>query len=201
MAAKQTVHVVAEASGTRAELARAAFSLGHHAEIYAGYDELLQTGPSHGIILAEDITNQGGASTLLDGMAVNGFWCPVIAVASDVDVPRIVAAVRAGALDYLAPTLEAESLQCALDRAASFDQSAGTSQREAVQARAKLTELTTRELEVLDFLVAGSSNKEIARALEISPRTVEIHRANMMVKLGAKHPADAIRCWLAAKAG
>jgi two-component system, LuxR family, response regulator FixJ len=51
---------------------------------------------------------------------------------------------------------------------------------------------------VLELLSAGCSNKEIAQKLEISPRTVEIHRANMMTKLGAGHAADAVRVWMEA---
>ena len=59
--------------------------------------------------------------------------------------------------------------------------------------------LSGREREVLELLSAGCSNKEIARRLEISPRTVEIHRGNMMAKLGASHPADAVRVWIDAQ--
>ncbi|MBL0922469.1 MAG: response regulator transcription factor, partial [Phycisphaerales bacterium] len=62
-----------------------------------------------------------------------------------------------------------------------------------------LAALTPREREVLDWLAEGSSNKAIARELDISPRTVEIHRANMMTKLGARHAAEAVRLKLEAK--
>ena len=58
-----------------------------------------------------------------------------------------------------------------------------------------------REGEVLYLLSSGCSNKEIARALSISPRTVEIHRGNMMTKLGAGRAADAVRLWIDARAG
>ena len=59
--------------------------------------------------------------------------------------------------------------------------------------------LSRREREVLELLSAGCSNKEIARTLAISPRTVEIHRGNMMTKLHAGHAADAVRLWLDAQ--
>ena len=68
--------------------------------------------------------------------------------------------------------------------------------RREVAARQAIALLSKRESEVLELLSAGCSNKEIARRLEISPRTVEIHRGNMMAKLGAGHPADAVRLWI-----
>lgn len=68
-----------------------------------------------------------------------------------------------------------------------------------IAARRLIEDLSEREREVLDLLVDGGSNKRIARELSISPRTVEIHRANMMQKLGAGHVAEAIRLRLDAK--
>ena len=68
--------------------------------------------------------------------------------------------------------------------------------RREVAARQSIALLSKRESEVLELLSAGCSNKEIARRLEISPRTVEIHRGNMMAKLRAGHPADAVRLWI-----
>lgn len=68
-----------------------------------------------------------------------------------------------------------------------------------IEARDRIASLSEREREVLEWLSEGSSNKVMARELEISPRTVEIHRANMMNKLGARHAAEAVRLRLEAK--
>lgn len=65
-------------------------------------------------------------------------------------------------------------------------------------ARNRIAGLSTREREVLDWLTEGRSNKMIAHELSIGPRTVEIHRANMMSKLGAHHPAEAVRLCIVA---
>jgi DNA-binding CsgD family transcriptional regulator len=65
--------------------------------------------------------------------------------------------------------------------------------RSMVEAQRRIATLSRRERQVLDWLAQGSSNKLIARALDISPRTVEIHRANMMDKLGVQHSAEAVR--------
>jgi DNA-binding CsgD family transcriptional regulator len=73
--------------------------------------------------------------------------------------------------------------------------------RREVEALRGIDLLSRRERQVLELLSAGCANKEIARRLQISPRTVEIHRGNMMGKLNAGHPADAVRLWLDAHQG
>ena len=201
MALEKHVHVVALSSIERAEQARACYALGYHAEIYGNYDELIAARPFRGLVLAEDIAERGGIGALIAGMTAHGFWLPVIATAAVADPRRVVEAVRTGALDYLPLPLERERLCAALETAVAEGQAMGNVQRQAVNARARLATLTARENEVLDLLVAGSSNKMIARELEISPRTVEIHRANMMAKLGAHHAADAVRLRLEAAMG
>lgn len=201
MALEKHVHIVALSSLERAEQARACYALGFHAEIYGNYEELVAARPSRGLALAEDIPERGGIAALVAAMSTHGMWLPIVATSVAADPRRVVEAVRRGALDYLTLPLDAARLQTALDTAVAEGQTRGSAQRQAVNARAKLATLTARETEVLDLLVAGSSNKTIARELEISPRTVEIHRANMMSKLGAHHAADAVRLRLEASLG
>ena len=201
MALEKHVHIVARSSLERAEQARACYALGFHAEIYGNYEELIAAQPLRGLVLAEDIPERGGIATLVAGMSTHGLWLPIIATSVAADARRVVEAVRRGALDYLTLPLDAGRLRTALDTAVAEGQARGSAQRQAINARAKLATLTARETEVLDLLVAGSSNKTIARELEISPRTVEIHRANMMSKLGAHHAADAVRLRLEASLG
>ena len=97
--------------------------------------------------------------------------------------------------------LEPERLRKAVAQVEIDAHSIGSMQRRAVEARNRLASLTPREREVLDLVSGGASNKVIARELEISPRTVEIHRANMMNKLEASHPADAVRLRFEASVG
>jgi FixJ family two-component response regulator len=201
MALEKHVHIVALSSLERAEQARACYAFGFHAEIYGNYEELIAARPFRGLVLAEDIPERGGIAALVAGMSTHGLWLPIIATSVAADARRVVEAVRRGALDYLTLPLDAARLRTALDTAVAEGQARGSAQRQAVNARAKLATLTAREAEVLDLLVAGSSNKTIARELEISPRTVEIHRANMMSKLGAHHAADAVRLRLEASLG
>ena len=190
------LHIVGGESRSRAEQARIGFGLGHHAEVYADFDELIERPPREGIILAADDPRAGTAQQVIAKLGEQGIWLPVVFVASGPETGRVVAAIKAGALDYLELPLEtgmfAHRLGAILGEAG---QHAARRRRE-VEARHDIGLLSRREREVLELLSAGCSNKEIARRLEISPRTVEIHRGNMMAKLGAGHPADAVRLWI-----
>lgn len=201
MAFEKIVHIVALSSIDRAEQAGACYALGYHAEIYGNYDELVAAQPSRGLVFAEDIAERGGIGALVAGMAAHGFWLPVVAAAHGVEPRRVVEAVRAGALDYLPLPLDRNGLRAAFETALAEGRAMEEAHRQSLQAKAKLATLTHREHEVLELLVAGSSNKMIARQLAISPRTVEIHRANMMAKLGAGHAADAVRLRMEARLG
>jgi len=119
-----------------------------------------------------------------------GGW-PVIVLDPEPDVARAVAAIRAGAVDYLAKEGDGAPIERALRTAAdALDrmlEEAGGRQ----DALARLASLTPREKEVATALLHGLSNKRAAHALGISVRTVEMHRSNVMAKLGVRNIAEA----------
>jgi FixJ family two-component response regulator len=194
------LHIVGGESRSRAEQARIAFALGHHAEVYADVAELLDRPPREGIVLAAETGEPGATRRLIEALGEAGIWSPVVVTARNIELERVVAGVRAGALDYLGLPLEmgsfARRLHSIVAEAGPYEER----RRREVQALRRIGLLSRRERQVLALLSAGLANKEIAQQLEISPRTVEIHRANMMHKLGAGHPADAVKAWLAAGA-
>jgi two-component system response regulator FixJ len=196
---RTTLHIVGGDSRSRAEQARIAFALGHHAEVYADLSELLTRPPEEGILLTADDDPAKPARALFDTLGAMGVWLPLVFVASKPSVERIVEAVKAGAIDYLVLPFEMSSFAQHLDLILSESGKFAARRRREVEAQHAIGELSRREREVLELLSAGCSNKEIARNLDISPRTVEIHRGNMMTKLNAGHAADAVRLWLDAR--
>jgi FixJ family two-component response regulator len=199
MSSKSSLHFIDSCSRQRAELARIGFSLGHHSEVYGDLSELSVHPPREGIIVARDSVSEGGVAVILERLGRLGIWLPVIAVEEAPRPGRIVEAIKAGALDYLSLPLDPTRFERCLTRIEKEAEVFGAARRRMIEARDRIATLSSREREVLDWLSEGSSNKVIARELNISPRTVEIHRANMMNKLGASHAAEAVRLKLEAK--
>ncbi|MBO9497975.1 MAG: helix-turn-helix transcriptional regulator [Novosphingobium sp.] len=188
-----TIHFVDQDVRSRAEVAREALALGHHAEVYAELEELAKHPPREGIVIAREDAAPGGVSDILAKLYAMAIALPLVIASENATVGKVVEAVRAGALDYLQLPVEQDQLAALIERASSRATAETSASRRVIEARQRLASLSDREREVLELLVDGGSNKRIARELSISPRTVEIHRANMMQKLDAKHVADAVR--------
>jgi two-component system response regulator FixJ len=141
----------------------------------------------------------------MDGLQVQealnerGIALPVIIMTGHGDVTLAVQAMKAGAVDFIEKPFEKAVVLGAIEQAfARLDRSAKAQQR-AEEAQIQLQALTPREREVLEGLAGGLPNKTIAYDLGISPRTVEIHRANVMTKLGVRSLSEALRIAFAAQ--
>lgn len=123
---------------------------------------------------------------------------PVIIVTGHGDVPLAVRAMRAGAVDFIEKPFDDELLLQSIKQALALRKESRGQASLAQTAAARIGLLTERERQVLECLVAGKANKVIAYELDISPRTVEIHRAHVMEKMQARSLSDVVRLALAA---
>lgn len=143
----------------------------------------------------------------MDGLAVQrelvarGVRLPVVVVTAHGDVALAVQAMKAGACDFIEKPYDADVILQAAEAALARGDEERARTRDAADAASRVAALTPREAEVLQGLVAGRSNKVIAFDLGVSPRTVEIHRANLMTKLGARSLSEAVRIALSAGLG
>jgi two-component system response regulator FixJ len=131
-------------------------------------------------------------------LEARSFHFPLIVITGHGDVPLAVRAMKAGALDFIEKPFAAEAIIASIDMALGRLAASGGEDPLATTATARLALLSPREREVLQGLLAGLPNKSIAYDLAISPRTVEIHRARVMDKMGARSLSELIRLSLAA---
>jgi len=131
-------------------------------------------------------------------LADSGDPCPVVFLSGRADIPATVEAMKAGAVDFIEKPFDDAVLIGAIRAALDARSSAQGDSIAKKEAEARLAELSPRERDVLQGLVAGKINKVIAHELNISPRTVEVYRANLMAKTGARSMSELMRIALAA---
>jgi two-component system response regulator FixJ len=134
---------------------------------------------------------------LLEKLKEAGVSIPAVVITGHGDVPMAVAAMKAGAVDFIEKPFEDEVLVEAIKRAASQLEGAPAPIEDTATLRARLDSLSDRERQVLSAVVAGLPNKTIGFELGISPRTVEVHRANIMSKMQARNLPELVRMSLA----
>lgn len=136
---------------------------------------------------------------VLGALRAKGVSLPVIIMTGHGDVSLAVQAMKAGALDFIEKPFEKAVLLSAIEHGIERLKRSAAEVDRADEAAVKLQALTPRERDVLDGLAKGLPNKTIAYDLGISPRTVEIHRANLMTKLGVRSLSEALRIAFAAQ--
>src|SRR5215472_3029236 len=195
MAADAIVHVIDDDEAVRQSIEFLLRTAGVTARTYDSASTFLNALPTidPGCIIT-DVRMPGiSGIDLLRRLGEMRIKMPVIVITGHGDVPLAVEAMKIGAVDFLEKPFEDElllgSVRAALNR--SQEKAARDAERAEVQAR--LATLTNREREVLEGLVAGKPNKVIACDLAISPRTVEIYRANVMTKMQAASLSELVR--------
>ena len=125
---------------------------------------------------------------------------PTIVVTGHAEVPMAVRAVKAGAIDFIEKPFSDQLLLDRVRQGIEMDRQERDGRARRAEILRRMSLLTQREREVLDLVVVGKANKEIAAALHLSPKTVEVHRAHVMEKMQASSVAELVRLSLVAQA-
>ena len=199
----RVVYLVDDDDAIRRSVGFALKTSGFEVRTYESGSELLKSAPDlkPGCILL-DIRMPGmdGLETQA-ALSAKGVTLPVIIMTGHGDVTLAVRAMKAGAVDFIEKPFQKAVLLGAIEQAFARLNHEVANRDQAKEAAVKLQALTPREREVLDGLAKGLPNKSIGYDLNISPRTVEIHRANLMTKLGVRSLSEALRIAFAAENG
>jgi two-component system response regulator FixJ len=202
MAATPLVHVVDDDDAVRDSLAVMLESAGFAVRTYGSATALLAaTMGTIGCVVTDVRMPEMDGLELQRRLAETGPPLPVIVMTGHGDVPIAVEAMRAGAADFLEKPFDDEQLLASVRRAIAASERARDETEAAADIAARLTSLTPKEREVLDKLVQGLPNKTIAYDLGSSPRTVEVHRARVMEKMGARSLPELVRMTITVSGG
>jgi two-component system response regulator FixJ len=199
MTAERIVHVVDDDDATRDSLAFLLSAAGIEPRTYASADAFLEA--VHGGVtgcVVTDVRMPGMSGIeLMSALRDRGLSNPVIVVTGHGDVPLAVEAMKLGAIDFIEKPFDDAAMLAAIEAASTRHARAGEQDEWRAAVRGRLAKLSERERQVLDGLVAGKTNKTIAHNLGISPRTVEVYRANLMTKTDAASLSELVRMALA----
>jgi two-component system, LuxR family, response regulator FixJ len=198
-----TVFVLDDDPAMRDSLRWLIESVGLRVETHASAAELLERYDSARVgCLVLDVRMRGMSGLdLQEELARRGITIPIIIVTGHADVSIAVRAMKGGAFDFLEKPFSDQALLDRVQRAIELDRSTRRARAEREELVLRLAVLTRREREIVDLLVDGKANKEVAAELGLSTRTVEGHRAHIMDKLGLTSFADLVRIALLARSG
>ena len=191
----QVVHVIDDDASIRDSLAFLLQTSGHTVVTYESARHFLEEHPQavSGLVVTDvrmpDMTGLQ-LIRLLNGRRSRA---PVIVITGHADVPLAIEAMKEGVVDFLEKPFEEEALLAAVDRAKQGAEAEAARAAEVERSRSAFGTLSPREMDVLRGIVAGKLNKIIAHGLGISPRTVEVYRANVMTKTGASSLSELVR--------
>lgn len=203
MTTERLVHIVDDDASVRRAAALLLRTQGYlvesHASGVAFLDKMKDLRP--GCVLLDVRMPEVDGIGVLEQLGKTEFDWPVIIMTAHGDIATAVAAMRLGARNFIEKPFEEDTLMLALDDGFALLSRKDELDLTVATAMARLECLTPREREVLDGLAGGQTNKMIAIDLGISPRTVEIHRANLMDKLGVQTLPQALRIALVVELG
>lgn len=189
------IHIVDDDRAVRDGLGFMLSSLGFTIKTHGSAMELLEglDGSVVGCILAD--VRMPGMTGLELLVELNRRQCslPVIIITAHADVPMAVRALRSGAMDFFEKPVNGMALVDCINEALAHARASAEAAHKKAVINGRIEGLTNREADVARAIMDGKQNKQIAADLGISPKTVEIHRHNLMAKMEATTPADLVR--------
>jgi len=186
------VFVIDDDASVRKGLSRLLRSAGYETELFASATDYLQREPYAGIgclVLDIRMPKLSGIDLQLQ-LNEQGSYLPVIFLTAHGDLPMGIAAMKHGAVDFLTKPVDESSLIDAVCRALAGHRSVRSERSKSADAQARLDRLSPREFEVLQHILGGARNMQIAADLDISVKTVKAHRGKIMRKLDASSAAE-----------
>ena len=201
MTVEATVYLVEDDDAVRDSLQMVLESVGHKVASYSRGDTFLEAyTPEMAGCMVLDIRMPGmNGMELQRQLNARNSILPIIFVTGHGDVPMAVDAMQRGAVDFVQKPYREEELLGKIQQAITADAENRADLEEKDKIRAKLADLTPRETQVMELMIEGKANKVIAYDLDISQRTVEIHRARVMEKMGVRSLAHLVRMVMAAE--
>lgn len=194
-APQQTAFIVDDDRVLREAISALLMARGECVESYSSGESFLEdyTPVRRGCLVVDDKLPGLRGVELLEKLKADGATLPAIMITGHGDIETAVRAMKAGAIDYIEKPVFDERLLSAIDQALEIDKGSADFLARQRRLAARFATLTQRERQVLDLVVKGASSKSIGRALNISQRTVETHRAGVMKRVGATSLSDLIR--------
>ena len=203
MANEPVVHVIDDDDSARHSLEFLLDCAGLQVRSYASAVEFLEAVPSmpHGCIITDVRMPEMSGVELVARLKTEGVSDPVIVITGHADVPMAIQAMKQGVSDFIEKPFSDEVILTAVHSA--LAQASDRLQRQAQldEVKGRLESLSQREREVLEGLVEGKANKVIAFDLDISARTVEVYRANVMAKMQARSLSELVRMVMLTRLG
>jgi len=194
------VHVVDDDDSYRIALQRLLKGAGYQTRAYASAGEFLMTQRERArgcVVLDLHMPGPNGLE-LQEALSIRGEKLPIIFISGYATVPVSVCAMKAGAVDFLTKPVDDETLLRTVAQAIDGHAQRGAHDRELGEARERFDRLSPREREVMQLVVAGLLNKQIADRMEISIKTVKVHRSRVMEKMEVRSVAALVHlCELA----
>lgn len=190
-----TVWIVEDDKDARFALVSLAESVGLQAQSFSSGEEFVAhwSDDLRGCVVSDFRLPKMSGLELLEALVERASELPFIMISGHADVPIAVSAIKQGAFDFLQKPVVFQEALDRIQAAMAEEQKRFEARQQALAAEDAVQRLTEREAEIMELMVAGKKNREIAKKLKISERTVEIHRARVMQKMGCGSLAELAR--------